>query len=449
VKGSIQDRGETTSVQIDESQEIGRGATARVCAVTTPDFRDRLAKLYRDPARINESKLQAMLDNPPSSMLMEDGSVPYPQYAWPTHLVHDAGNQLRGYLMPRIDEHLSLTLDFFYDRDLIALRNLQNECALTFRLTIGRNLCALLADLHRCGHCVIDFKPQNVRVFLRTHSVALLDCDSFRITGKNMRIFPATNYSSEYVAPEGLSNPIGPSALSEGQDRFAVAIVLFQLLNNGIHPFQGRLLNGADAPTTDDKIRQGFYAYGMTAHEVIQALPQSMHACFDGETRRLFDSAFTAANSLDRPSALAWQEHFDRLLTEQQLERCVQRPNDPNHIRFPGMPCGVCHFEGVLSRARQPAPLKQQRVISPPASGVAASGAAAAAGLSIPKERKSVGTGLIVTGWFWLSVWLARSQFSSSPGWLVLLVFVALFAGGLYVIHGLYRKLFRVDMFDS
>ena len=338
-----------------------------------------------------------------------------------------------------------MTLDFFYDRDLIVLRNLQDECSLTVRLTIGRNLCALLSDLHTHGHCVVDFKPQNIRVFRRAHTVALLDCDSFRITGKDMRIFPATNYSSEDIAPEGLNNPIGPAALSEGQDRFAVAIVLFQLLNNGIHPFQGILLDGADAPTTDEKIRGGLYAYGTTPHNSIRPLPQSIHGCFDRATRRLFDHAFTATKSLDRPTAFAWREHFDHLLEGRQLERCARHPNDPNHIRFPGMPCGVCHFEGVIAKARK-ATAGREATSTP-----AAVASPSVPVKEVPRFRKRatrfLAAGILLFGGPLIAAMLfvPLIQDHGLPEWLALPVLMVVWA----LLERILKKVFGPDVFGD
>jgi DNA-binding helix-hairpin-helix protein with protein kinase domain len=352
LRAFIRHDGRRAAVDIDEAHPLGRGATARICPVLSPAYADRLAKVYVEPTKVDEAKLAAMLENPPSAVWITVDFRSYPQYAWPTHLLRERKGRLLGYLMPRVDEQQSLTLDFFYDRHLLGAQGLR-DLTLGFQLDLARNLSAALADLHAHGHCFIDFKPQNIKVFRSVHLVALLDCDSYRIAGAGPRSFPATNFSSEYIAPEAFDEPLGPQGLAEAQDRFALAVVLFQLLNNGIHPFQGIQVAGPEQDTTDDKVRAGLYAYGVTAHPGVRPLPQSVHHLFDDGSRALFDRAFTTR---ERPRAREWADHFQRVLAEKQLERCALHPSDPTHIHFAGKGCAACHYRKVVAEARHAAP---------------------------------------------------------------------------------------------
>jgi len=349
LKAFVRRDGRRAAVEVDDANPLGRGATARICPVLSPEFSDRLAKVYVDPAKVDEAKLAAMLENPPSAVWINVGGHTYPQYAWPTHLLRERKGRLLGYLMPRVDEKQSLTLDFFYDRHLLGAQGLR-ERTLGVQLELARNLSAALADLHAHGHCFVDFKPQNIKVFRSVHLVALLDCDSYRIAGAGPRSFPATNFSSEYIAPEAFEEPLGPRGLAEAQDRFALAVVLFQLLDNGIHPFQGIQVTGPEHDTTDEMVRAGLYAYGVAAHPAVRPLPQSVHHLFDDRSRALFDRAFT---SRERPHAREWADHFQRVLSEKQLERCALHPSDPTHIHFAGKSCAACHYRRVVSEARR------------------------------------------------------------------------------------------------
>ena len=328
-----------------------------------------LAKLYRDPAAIDQAKLEAMLENPPSAIYIDAAGTHHPQYAWPTDLLHGEDGRLIGYLMPRIDEHLSLTLDFYYDRHLFSSTHPGAKPALPYSLEIGRNLAGLVGELHRHGHCFIDFKPQNVKVYRDIHTVALLDCDSYRISSRSLAIFPATNFSSEYIAPEALANPLGPPALSEDQDRFALAVILFQLLNNGIHPFQGIQTGALDLPSTDDKVRAGLYACRLKGNPGIRPVATSIHECFDRGTRRLFDRAFAGTGYSQRPTALEWKQHFAALLDRPGLECCRTQPDELAHVRFAGMPCGACHYERVLEEARRKTGVAASAAVPPRSPG--------------------------------------------------------------------------------
>lgn len=310
-----------------------------------------VAKIYHDPDKLNRAKIEAMIQNPPEHLTVKIGSREYPQYAWPTRLILDQGKRAIGYVMPRIDETESWTLDYFYDRTLLAELNSADEQSLTYKLLIGRNLSTLLAELHSRRHFMIDFKPQNIKVFLRSHIVALLDCDSYSIQGIGEKTFSATNYSSQYIAPEALRNKIPPSGLYEYQDCFALAVVLFRLLNNGTHPFQGIQTTSTEFTTTDESVREGFYPHGLIPHPGITPRPQSIHQCFDDTTRAMFDRAFDATNSPShRPSAKEWSSHFSRFLNDRSLQKCGVHPANPAHQHFAGKPCGACYLASLRVR---------------------------------------------------------------------------------------------------
>lgn len=49
--------------------------------------------------------------------------------------------------------------------------------------------------------------------------------------------FPAGQFTAEYLAPEFQKTGKVPEKQEEWQDRFALAVILFQLLNFGLHPY--------------------------------------------------------------------------------------------------------------------------------------------------------------------------------------------------------------------
>ena len=49
-----------------------------------------------------------------------------------------------------------------------------------------------------------------------------------------------------------------PEDMGEEQDKFALAVIIFKLLNNGIHPFSGAPKNQKDEIHRWRKLRQGF-----------------------------------------------------------------------------------------------------------------------------------------------------------------------------------------------
>ena len=72
----------------------------------------------------------------------------------------------------------------------------------------------------------------------------MFDCDGFSIQGEQAR-FPAEFVSEEYIYPEGMAQSC--EDMGEEQDKFALAVIIFKLLNNGIHPFSGVAKKNADS----------------------------------------------------------------------------------------------------------------------------------------------------------------------------------------------------------
>ncbi len=218
--------------------------------------------------------------------------------------------------------------------------------ALTFKLAIAKNLASAVADLHKDKHYFIDLKPQNIRVAKGTHAVSLLDCDGFSITGKDGSRFPAELISTDYIAPEVTNKNESPKNLGEAQDLYALAVILFQLLNHGTHPFQGIIRNNLKANTNDEKAARGYYPHGLKPHSYIDPRQQSVHSTFLDSTRKLFDEAFVG-NASSRPKASVWVKHFDEILKKKLIVRCSKHSNDLSHLRFKDMECPSCYLEKI------------------------------------------------------------------------------------------------------
>jgi serine/threonine protein kinase len=341
-----QSDGRFEKLSIDESRKLGRGATANVYRVQF-NGKDFAAKIYHSGRVFNKTKIQAMLDHPPQNCEVIQSGQEYPQFAWPQFLVLDDNNVEVGFLMPLVDANKSFTLDYYYDPGLFKKLGSHDESALSYKLEIAKNLSLLVADLHRQGHFIIDCKPQNIRVYRRNHVVTLIDCDGFSVKGEGVR-FPAELLSTDYIAPEAQLQNSSPADLNEFQDRYALAVILFQLLNRGTHPFQGILSdNSVSANTNDEKAALGLYPHGIELDPRIKPRPQSTHHLWPAETRALFDKAFKSVFPSSRPTASMWAQHFDTLLATKTLVRCEKFPDDIEHIRFRGLGCPACYLKNL------------------------------------------------------------------------------------------------------
>jgi len=338
------------TAQVDAKKPLGRGATAIVypAVLNGSPF---AAKIYLSNRKLDTAKIEAMLGNPPANVRIQFAGAQHSQLAWPSAILTTPSGRDLGYLMPLMDLSKSFSLDHYYDQTLLRKLKSPSEGALSFKLEIARNLCLLVADLHDHNHCFIDMKPQNIRVLLGSHVVTLLDCDGFSIAGSDGKRYPAELLSSDYTSPEAYKKGTPPSQLGEDQDRYALAVILFQLINGGTHPFQG-IINGSGitAATNDEKAAQGLYPHGMKPDSRIAPRPQSIHFLLDDGIRALFDAAFIGPVN-QRPTARDWAHLLDTLLRSKALTRCDKEPFDLGHMRFADKPCPACYLAGLQSTA--------------------------------------------------------------------------------------------------
>jgi DNA-binding helix-hairpin-helix protein with protein kinase domain len=129
------------------------------------------------------------------------------------------------------------------------------------------------------------------------------------------------------------------------QDCFGLAVLVFQLLMNGRHPFHGCVLDGVDR-TTQELVAAGAYAYSPSSRLPVRPPPGAIAPSTLGALAPLFERAFLSST---RPSALEWAEALSRF--KQGLRPCK---SNRRHAVFPGQSaCVLC----TLPRDPLPPPL--------------------------------------------------------------------------------------------
>lgn len=293
-----------------------------------------VAKIFhsKEKSESNRKKLEAMLHNKPNIPTISNEGTEYIQIAWPIALLEDKQGYCMGYLMPLIDTKEAVSLDHLIQKAV--RRKLGLSERYIDRIFAAYNITSVVAALHACGHYIIDLKPANVSIYKKTMLVAMFDCDGFSIKGENNARYPAEYVSEEYIYPEGMSETC--ENMGEEQDKFALAVIIFKLLNEGIHPFSGTPRNKKDLMLSlQERIANYHYAYGIWPDTYQAPHPYSIHDYFDKTTMTLFERAFTKGN--ERPSALEWQSQLEYIL--KHLKQCKK---DPNHVYFTPKGCGLC-----------------------------------------------------------------------------------------------------------
>ena len=313
------------------------GAAGRIYEVAGQP--QNVAKIFYNLAKsnTNRQKLESMLLNAPHFPPTIRDGVEYVQIAWPIAILEDEKGFCVGYIMPLINMDKAVSLDHLMQKSIRQKLGLSEKYS--YRIYAAYNVASMVAALHQCGHYIVDLKPSNVSVYRDTMIVAMVDCDGFSIQGEHGNRYPAEFVSEEYIYPEGMD--LDCSEMGEEQDKFALAVIIFKLLNNGIHPFSGVPRKDTDMLTIQQRIEDYHYAYGSWLDKYQAPHPYSLHSYFDKRTLEMFDRAFMCGQ--ERPTAKEWVEHLWYLL--HNLKQCKQ---NHNHVYFTAKGCGLCAMEEKL-----------------------------------------------------------------------------------------------------
>lgn len=299
-------------VRIERSAlaRLGSGVSGSVYAVTQGRCKGFALKEYDPGMAPLPAKLETMLRQPPAGVII--GNSGTPQFAWPMALVTDGHGAVAGFLMAEVSHAHSTSLVPYITRSEGLRQLTPHERSLPSRYLLCRNISVALDALHSVGHAVIDLKDLNLRVHRNTLLITLIDTDGFSIGDRvSGRRFPADHYSAGYIAPEALKSGAQPSTLGIEQDLWAAAVLFFEVLTFGFHPFQG--VAASLGKSNDDGVRTGIYAYAQSAGKSAHRIPDCPVNSLDPGTLELFERAFLQGPNR-RPSAATWTRHFQRIL---------------------------------------------------------------------------------------------------------------------------------------
>lgn len=353
-------------VSVRLGQELGRGGEGAILEVEgTPSA---CAKIYsKKLSGEYHHKLVRMVDNPPSDPAYD--SSKHRSIAWPEVLLYaDKRRQdLAGFTMPKIDGKLfKKALSFIDPGD--RLKNFQG--ALTWRhlFTSGYNIASAVAAIHKRSYCIGDFNESNVLI-APTALITLLDCDSFQVADPQR----GTTYrcpvgKPEYTAPELQGKSFRDHDRTVATDSFALAVMLFQLMMEGTHPYQAKGALVADAPNTAAKIIKGHFPYGAK----VQGLAPPDHAPpFDilpPEIQELFVRCFAKGhkNPNVRPTALEWFKAMGKL--KNNFHTCAVNDHHVFLDTLGTCACPWCAYQKKTGKDLFPSDVGQQVALAAPPS---------------------------------------------------------------------------------
>ena len=206
-------------------------------------------------------KILAMVNNPPDDTTWSTRK--HRSITWPNAVLYQdlKKSQFIGYIMPAIDTQFFQEAHMYYDQE-DRLKKFGGSFTYNHLYTVAHNITSAIASIHMKGHCIGDLRETNILVGPNT-LIALIDTDSFQVKNNNTgRIFYTRVGTGEYLPPELINANFKNNDYDRYySDLFGLGILIFKFLMNGVHPYQakGPLVN--DAPSTEAKIKKGYFAY--------------------------------------------------------------------------------------------------------------------------------------------------------------------------------------------
>ncbi|WP_329842543.1 hypothetical protein [Stenotrophomonas sepilia] len=258
--------------------------------------------------------------------------------AWPTDVLRQSDGKVCGFVMANL--RASKDIHKLYSPKSRLADFPQADWRLVVRAAL--NTARAFSVLHQAGHLVGDVNHGGVRVSPDA-TVKLIDTDSFQITHQG-RTFLCEVGVQDFTPPELHGKAFKQVARTANHDNFGLAVLIFQMLMNGRHPFAGRYSGPGDMPI-EKAIPEFRYAYGKdTARARMSPPPLSAHpAAASPWVADLWEKAFgtEGARPNGRPKAEDWVQALTKL--EQNFKRCTSRPS---HFHFNGLAeCPWCPIE--------------------------------------------------------------------------------------------------------
>jgi DNA-binding helix-hairpin-helix protein with protein kinase domain len=211
-----------------------------------------------------------------------------------------------------------------------------------FLTRAAANISKAIAVVHRKGCVVGDINHSGILVSQKA-LVCLIDADSFQFE-RDGETFGCKVGVPEYTPPELQGKRLDTVTRTIQHDSFGLAVVIFQLLFMGRHPFVGKIRSG-EMPPLHEAIRDHRYVYS-DLRDVGMDQPPGTPDVYDffPSLAEKFDRAFSPTPTVARPSPEEWVRVLNDL--ESQLVECVE--NRLHHIPKSASDCAWCDLERTL-----------------------------------------------------------------------------------------------------
>lgn len=328
-------------ITLDRTAPLGSGGEAHIYRIV--EDASLVAKIYHEPTESRAAKLIAMRANPPEDHMTAQGHV---SIAWPIDLLRsiDSKQNIVGFIMPVIKGH-NPVFEYYTPR------RRRERCPFFNYFYLHRaalNIAKAVRSIHACGHVIGDVNESNVLVS-QTALASLVDTDSFQIVDPSSGLVRRCLVGKpEYTPPELQGINFKEFYRSQESDLFGLSILLFHLLNEGTHPFEGVYNGAGDPPRIEARIEAGHFSAGGTRSVPYQVKPlappfENLHPALQASFVQSFVEGHS--NPKRRPTADEWILGLQQ--AEVELLSCTKNPSHRyhNHLRK----CPWCERAAMLN----------------------------------------------------------------------------------------------------
>jgi DNA-binding helix-hairpin-helix protein with protein kinase domain len=219
-----------------------------------------------------------------------------------------------------------------------------------FLVRVALNYARAVASLHSLGAIIGDINESGALIDQKSGLVTMIDSDSFQYSS-NGRVYRCLVGKVEYTPPELQGRPLGNVDRTAAHDAFGVAVILFEILFLGRHPFSG-VPQTHDHPTIGEAIGAGRFAY--SPHKAVTKMepPKHMPVLTDipPDVALAFQRAFgpylgNAPRS--RPMPSEWVGLLEAM--EKNIVEC--KMNSAHYYSRSATTCPWCRFEAGYGTA--------------------------------------------------------------------------------------------------
>lgn len=218
------------------------------------------------------------------------------------------------------------------------------EANYRFLVRVALNYARAIASLNSLGAVVGDINESGALIDQKG-LVTVIDSDSFQYRSGGLLHRCAVG-KGEYTPPELQGKALDKVDRTVDHDAFGLAVIIFEILFMGRHPFSGISRSGGEQPTIAQAIQHGRFAYSPFKSATKMEPPPHMPVLTDVplDVATAFQRAFgphLGSAPPNRPTAAEWVP-----LLEGMERNIVECKTNPAHYYSRNAPtCPWCRFE--------------------------------------------------------------------------------------------------------